>query len=134
MRLLAAKPGQRYDGKELAMSRKNAVARRAEVPGVENPPGVIRRTLSYNEQSMLCHFHLHAGARIPLHHHPAVQNGYVIRGKVRFVGRGGSSFVAEAGCGYVFASNEPHGAEILEEAEVVDFFTPMRPEYLPETT
>ena len=116
------------------MSREKAMARRSEVPGVENPPGVTRRTLSYNEQSMLCHFHLKAGARIPLHQHPAVQNGYVIRGKVRFVGERGPRFVAEAGCGYVFASNEPHGAEILEEAEVVDFFAPLRLEYLPETT
>ena len=107
--------------------------RREEVPGVENPPGITRRTLSYNDQSMLCHFHLRRAARIPLHHHPAVQSGYVIRGKVRFLREDGSSFEAEGGAGYVFGPNEPHGAEVLEEAEVVDFFTPMRPEYLPES-
>lgn len=106
-------------------------ARRKDVPGVENPPGITRRTLSYNEQSMLCHFHLRQGARIPLHHHAAVQNGYVIRGKIRFLREDGSGFVAEAGAGYVFGPDEPHGAEILEEAEVVDFFAPLRPEYLP---
>lgn len=105
--------------------------RREDAQGVENPPGVTRRTLSYNEQSMLCHFHLRRGARIPLHHHPAVQNGYVIRGKVRFLRGDGSSFLAEAGAAYVFGPDEPHGAEALEEAEVADFFTPMRPEYLP---
>ena len=114
------------------MSRKKPVARRSEAPPVESPPGVTRRTLAYNEESMLCHFHLEKGAIIPLHHHPAVQNGYVVRGRVRFLGEDGRSFVAEGGCGYVFDPHEPHGAEALEETEVVDFFTPMRPEYLPD--
>jgi len=114
------------------MNPNRPVARRSEVPGVENPPGVIRRTLSYDQHSMLCHFHLEEGARIPVHHHRALQHGYVIRGRVRFVREGETSFVAEAGCGYLFTSDEPHGAEALEESEVVDFFTPLRPEYLPE--
>jgi quercetin dioxygenase-like cupin family protein len=114
------------------MNRSRPVARLSEAPGVENPPGVTRRTLSYDEQSMLCHFHLNKGARIPLHHHPALQHGYVVRGRVRFAGTGGTNFVAEAGCGYLFGPEDPHGAEALEESEVVDFFAPLRPEYLPE--
>lgn len=115
------------------MKHTRPVVRSSEVEGAEYPPGVTRRTLSYDEHSMLCHFHLREGARIPLHHHSALQHGYVIRGKVRFLGAGETSFVAEAGCGYLFPGNQPHGAEALEESEVVDFFAPMRPEYLPES-
>ncbi|MBN1836365.1 MAG: cupin domain-containing protein [Spirochaetales bacterium] len=113
------------------MPQIRGYARKEEAQGVEGPPGVTRRTLSYDEQSMLCHFHLRQGARVPVHHHPAVQNGYVVRGRVRFLRADGSSFLAEAGTGYVFGPEEPHGAEALEDTEVVDFFTPMRPEYLP---
>jgi quercetin dioxygenase-like cupin family protein len=98
---------------------------------VENPPGVFRTTLAYNDQTMLCHFRMKAGARIPLHHHPAVQNGYAIQGKIQFFGEDGPSFIAEGGCGYVFGANEPHGAEVLSDAEVIECFSPKRPEYEP---
>jgi len=98
---------------------------------VENPPGIYRTTMAYNDQTMLCHFQMKAGAQIPLHHHPAVQNGYVIRGRVRFLREDGSSFLAEAGSGYVFGPDEPHGATVLDDAEVIECFAPKRPEYEP---
>ena len=52
---------------------------------VEIFPGIFRTTMSYNEASMLCYFTLKKGTSIPLHQHEAVQNGFVIRGKVRFL-------------------------------------------------
>ena len=48
--------------------------------------GVVRRTLSYNKEAMLCHFELKKGGTIPLHHHPPVQIGMVVSGKMRFFG------------------------------------------------
>ncbi len=98
---------------------------------VESLPGVWRTTLAFNDETMLCHFRMKKGARIPLHHHPAVQNGFVIQGRLRFFLEDGSGFVAETGCGYVFGSNEPHGAEVLSDAEVIECFAPKRPEYEP---
>ncbi len=96
---------------------------------VEFLPGIFRTTLCYEEKTMLCHFALRKGAQIPLHNHTAVQNGYLIKGKVKFFKEDGSSFIAEAGAGYLFASDEPHGADIIEDAEAVECFSPMRPEY-----
>ena len=97
---------------------------------VENPPGINRTTLAFGDEAMLCHFQAKAGSTIPLHHHVAVQVGYVVKGKARFQrGGNGDSFVAEAGSSYFFASDEPHGAEILEDAEFVEVFSPSRPEY-----
>lgn len=126
------------------MSAKRKLAFLTTTEAKEGPEGIFRRSLSYNDEAMTCHFLLSEGASIPLHHHPAVQNGYVLRGKIRFLrGRAGSdsketadaadrvesSFIAEAGTSYIFDSQEPHGAEVIEEAEVIEFFTPMRPEY-----
>jgi quercetin dioxygenase-like cupin family protein len=108
----------------------NPVARQ-DRKAVEGPPGITRTTLGYNDQTMLCHFEMVAGARIPLHHHPAVQNGYVISGEVRFFTAEGGGFVASAGMGYVFGPNEPHGADVLADAEVIECFAPKRPEYEP---
>lgn len=104
---------------------------RSDRQSVEGPPGIVRTTMAYNDETMLCHFRMAAGARIPLHHHAAVQNGYVISGRIRFLAQDGTSFVAQAGSGYVFGSEEPHGAEVLADAEVIECFAPKRPEYEP---
>jgi quercetin dioxygenase-like cupin family protein len=109
---------------------KRARANLRELAGKENPPGILRTTLSYNQQSMLCHFRMSKGARVPLHNHAAVQNGYVVRGRVRFLQKDGGSFEAPAHTSYVFDPWEEHGAEVLEDSEVIECFTPTRPEYL----
>ena len=96
---------------------------------IEKPKGIFRTTMSYNEQIMLCHFILKKGTAIPLHNHKAAQNGYVISGKLKFMRKDGDSFIAEAGTSYVFGSEEYHGAEVLEDSEVIECFSPMRPEY-----
>lgn len=111
------------------MKEERAIARREKTQTVENPPGVYRTTMAYNRDLMLCHFILKPGAIIPLHNHEAAQNGYVLRGKIKFKREDGTSFVAEAGTGYAFASLQTHGAEVLEESEVIECFAPMRPEY-----
>ena len=81
---------------------------------------------------MLCHFKMTKGAKIPLHNHAAVQNGYVISGRIRFNrGQSGDTFEAGPGTAYFFQSMEYHGAEVLEEAEAIEVFSPMRPEYAP---
>ena len=99
---------------------------------VENPEGIYRTTLSFGSESMLCHFKMTKGARIPLYNHVAVQNGYVISGKLKFnKGQEGDTFIAETGASYFFASEEFHGCEVLEDIEAVECFSPMRPEYAP---
>jgi quercetin dioxygenase-like cupin family protein len=105
------------------------MARRGESKTVESPPGIFRTAMAWNAQTMLCHFVMKAGARIPLHHHVVAQNGYVVSGRVRFQRGDGSHFEATAGVGYCFGPDEQHGAEVLEDSEVIECFSPMRPEY-----
>ncbi|MGO9411426.1 MAG: cupin domain-containing protein [Spirochaetia bacterium] len=108
------------------------VARRKETTLVENPAGVFRATLAYNDQLMVCHYTMKKGARIPLHSHVAAQNGYVIRGRLHMTKEAGDGFIAEAGTGYCFSPDEKHGAEVLEDSEVIECFAPLRPEYVVE--
>jgi quercetin dioxygenase-like cupin family protein len=108
-----------------------SLAQRESCPAVESPPGIFRTTLAWNEQSMVCHFRMSKGAKIPLHDHPAVQNGYMMSGKVRFLNAEGEAFVAVAGTGYCFGSMERHGAEVMEDSEAIECFSPARPEYAP---
>jgi len=93
-------------------------------------PGIFRTTLAYNDKLMLCHFTMKKGSVISLHNHKAVQIGYVIKGKVRFFTKDDDNMIAGAGSSYVFDSEEYHGLEVLEDAELIECFTPMRPEYL----
>lgn len=112
--------------------REKKVAHAATEPTIEFRPGVHRTTLSYDECSMLCRFQMPKGAKIALHDHEALQNGFVISGKLRFYYEDGSDFVVGPGDGYVFASREKHGSEALEDVDFIEFFAPLRPEYIPE--
>lgn len=97
---------------------------------VEMLPNLFRTTLTYNDGIMICHFIAKKGALVPLHNHEAFQVGYVIKGSIRFFKKDGSSFIAVAGSGYLFDSNEYHGAEALEDTEYIECFAPMRQEYV----
>ncbi len=101
-----------------------------DVRGQEKPEGIVRRTLAYNDETMLCHFTMAKGATIPLHNHRASQIGYVMSGVVKFLGsEEGESFIVSVGDSYVFEPHQMHGAEALEDAELVEVFSPAREEY-----
>jgi len=106
------------------------VAKKAETESFENPPGVLRTTVAYNDQLMMCHFLLKKGALVTIHKHAASQNGYLIRGKLRMIWADGREFIAEPGSGWCFDANEAHGSEAMEESEIVECFAPARPEYV----
>ena len=102
----------------------------AEGKPVENPPGVTRKTLSYNDETMLCHFLLEKGAQIPLHNHRATQIGYVVRGKALFLAADKKDeFEGTTGDSYVFGPNVEHGTIALEQTEYIEVFSPSRDEF-----
>ncbi|MHA1734264.1 MAG: cupin domain-containing protein [Promethearchaeota archaeon] len=103
----------------------------AEVTAVEMLPGIVRKTLAHNGDLMVVRFDMKAGARIELHSHAPSQNGYVVSGRIKFFTEGNArDFVAGPGDGYCFDPHEKHGADILEDAVVIEAFSPARPEYV----
>lgn len=98
------------------------------VQPIEALNGVFRRTLLYNDSLMLCHFILEKNAVIPMHNHKEHQIGYIIKGRIKFITEN-DEFIAKMGDSYIFNSNEKHGAEILDYAEVIDVFNPPREDY-----
>ncbi|MFW9902594.1 MAG: cupin domain-containing protein [Candidatus Thorarchaeota archaeon] len=90
--------------------------------------GIYRKTLAYNKDVMLCCFSLEKNAVVPLHEHEAHQIGYVLKGKIKFITET-REFIANEGDSYVFDSNEKHGAELLEDTEVIEVFNPIREDY-----
>jgi quercetin dioxygenase-like cupin family protein len=92
-------------------------------------PGIGIRTLVHGEKSLMSKFLLKAGSELPIHGHPYEQAGYLIRGRLRlFIG----GEVGEAGPGdsWCIASDVPHRAEVLEDSEALEIFSPAREDYL----
>ena len=101
-----------------------------DVTPIPAVPGITRKPLAFNADGNLNYFELQKGSIISLHNHEPSQLGFVIKGKVRFFTED-SEFIAEPGHSYVFGRNEDHGAEVLEDSELIEMFSPLREDYLP---
>ncbi|MGI5900139.1 MAG: cupin domain-containing protein [Christensenellales bacterium] len=115
----------------------NKITDLAQRKRFELRPGLVKTNLSYNEETMLCHFTVKKGSKIELHNHAAVQNGYVLKGRIKYQLADENRNIYEEGeigpgGGYVWDAMEYHSTEALEDAEFVEFFAPMRPEYIVE--
>ncbi|MFW9987153.1 MAG: cupin domain-containing protein [Candidatus Odinarchaeota archaeon] len=104
------------------------IKNKEDIQPIEVMKGVIRRTLLYNDSLMLCYFKLEKNAVIPMHKHKEHQIGYIIKGRIKFITEN-DEFIAKMGDSYIFDSYEKHGAEILDDAEVIDVFNPPRDDY-----
>lgn len=115
------------------MSKKNRTKNPInlnDIKEIKALEGIYRKTLAFNHDAMLCHFKMLKGSKIQLHNHINAQVGYVLSGKVKFLTEK-SDFIVTTGDSYIFDANEKHGAVILEDAIVIEVFTPVRPEYKP---
>lgn len=102
----------------------------AEGAAKESPDGVVRRTLAYHDEAMLCHFELKKGATIPLHNHRATQIGFLLSGRARFLAeKPEDEFEVTAGDSYVLPPFVKHGTVALEDTVYIEVFSPSREEY-----
>ena len=93
--------------------------------------GVRQKTLVYGENTLMTEFLLDGGSRLPIHHHPHEQTGYLVKGKLK-MRIGEDTVIAEPGDSWCIPGNSSHGAEALEDSVAVEIFSPVRKEYLPE--
>ena len=90
--------------------------------------GVLLKTLVHGEHTLLTEVRLEKGAVVPEHQHPQEQTGYLISGSLRFFS-GDEEHIARPGDSWNLTGGFAHGAEALEDSEVIECFAPMRPEY-----
>ena len=95
--------------------------------------GVHLKTLVYGEKTLLTEVRFEKGAVIPQHSHPHEQTGYLVSGQMDFLVNG-EHHPAKPGDSWNIASNVEHGATALEEAVVIEVFSPVREDYLPYYT
>jgi len=94
--------------------------------------GVRLKSMVHGAATHLTEVRFVKGALVPEHRHPHEQTGYLVSGSLRFFGGGEDTVVGPGDC-WTFASNVPHGAEALEDSVLIEVFSPIREDYLPET-
>ncbi len=99
-----------------------------EATPIDMLPGIVRRTLSEGEHTMLCELQMAAGSTVPSHTHPHEQTGYLASGRFRF--RLGDHWrELKAGDSWCVPGDVDHEVEVLEDSIAIDVFSPPRDEY-----
>ncbi len=101
----------------------------AEVEARDLGGGVTRKVLGYGDDLMCCELHFEKGSIGALHHHPHTQCSYVVSGAFEFT-IGGVKKVVRAGDSLFKLPEVEHGCVCLEAGVLLDFFTPMRKDFL----
>ncbi len=93
-------------------------------------PGVRMKTLIYGDKTLLAEFRLAANHALPRHAHIYEQTGYLASGRLRFT-IGDNTMELAPGDSWCVPGDVEHSVEILEDAVVVEVFSPVREDYLP---
>lgn len=98
------------------------VSRWLDLPMDAPMPSLARRRV-IGDMAMISHVTLEKGCVVGVHQHANEQVTAILRGRLRFTLAGGTRDVGP-GEVVLFPANAPHGAEALEETEVLDVFSP----------
>ncbi len=93
--------------------------------------GVHLQSLVHGEKTLMGRFKLAKGATLPPHKHPHEQTGFMISGKLLFT-IGTKEFEAETGDSWCIPGDTEHSAVAVEDSLVVEIFSPVRVDYLPQ--
>jgi quercetin dioxygenase-like cupin family protein len=92
-------------------------------------PGVTRKILAWDKELMMCEIQFEKGAKGSLHAHPHRQITYVAGGSLLFTLNGETRRVFK-GDSILIQPNLTHGVEALEDATLIDVFSPCREDFL----
>ncbi len=98
---------------------------------IEAVPGVGRKTLVYGEKTLLGKFLLKKGSHLPGHSHPHEQTGYLVKGHMNFT-VGKEKYVVMPGDSWCIPGDVEHAVEAIEDSLVIEVFSPVREDFLPE--
>src|SRR5689334_7839926 len=99
---------------------------------LEKVTEMISRKLVTGEREMLAQIYLKKGALVPLHKHESEQMSYVLQGALKFRIAGEEITVREGEVLHIPSWVE-HQAEALEDTFELDFFSPIRQDWLDHT-
>lgn len=74
-------------------------------------------------------FRIVKGSGLPIHSHPHEQTGYLISGKIELT-MDGKAYDVAPGDSWCIPGDVEHSASVLEDALVVEVFSPVREDYI----
>lgn len=92
--------------------------------------GVRRKITAFSDALMSVYVEFRKGSIGALHRHPHAQITYIQTGAFK-VHIGAETRVLRGGDFYLIPSGVEHGVEALEDSVLVDFFAPMREDFVP---
>lgn len=94
--------------------------------------GVRRKIMAYGDQLMAVYVEFKKGAIGAQHSHPHLQISYLQSGSFD-VTIDGKTTRQKAGDFYYIPANVMHGVVALDDGILIDFFTPMREDFIPSS-
>ena len=94
-------------------------------------PGIVMEPLAWGERTSMGKFRLDKGTELPLHSHPHEQTGYMVSGHVTFI-IDDEELDAVPGDSWSIPGGVEHTVNVLEDAVIIEVFSPVREEYLPK--
>lgn len=91
--------------------------------------GVRRKTLAFGEKGLMSKFYLEKGGTLPKHQHPHEQIGYLVSGEI-ILHIGAEAANLKPGDSWAVPGGTEHWAEVVETAEAIEVFVPVREDYL----
>lgn len=105
--------------------------RNEDIPLQECAPGVKRKILAYCNEMMCVENHFDKGAVGQMHSHPHTQITYIAEGVFEFT-IGEETRLVKQGDTLLKQDGIIHGCTCLEKGILLDFFNPMREEFVEE--
>jgi quercetin dioxygenase-like cupin family protein len=112
----------------MQMSAADEVIQSVDVTMTNPEPGLRRQVMSYSPNLMLVRHKMEPGWLGAAHSHPQEQLLYVVSGTIQLT-VGNVVHTLNAGDSFVVAGGVPHQASADRPSEVLDIFTPYRPDY-----
>jgi len=100
-----------------------------DIEGDSPSSGVLRKVLAYCDTLMCVEHHFEAGAEGAMHSHPHTQITYIAEGRFRFT-IGDETKEVTKGDTLCKQNGVIHGCVCLEKGILVDFFHPMREDFV----
>src|SRR5690349_14805959 len=107
------------------------IASAGDEAAVVTAQGAERRVLSYGGGMMVVQFSFPANVAAAVHSHPHEQIGYVVSGEIDLIMEGQMAQRLKAGSSYYVAPNVLHAIVTLVPSVLLDCFTPIREDFLP---
>ncbi len=105
------------------------VVKYEDVAGQDIGGGITRRILAHNGNMMIVEATFEKGAVGTEHRHPHEQVSYILSGSFRYTMEG-ETYELKKGDTYYVPPEVLHGAVALEDAVILDIFTPQREDFL----